>query len=87
MSFIKTAYRVRKREGVNANHINILRTISAKFLDYKEKEEIIRRCYKFKDTGYSVRGHFCKEIVEIPKKLWDQVKKMREDGKYEVVQI
>ena len=28
---------------------------------------------------------FSKETVEIRKKLWDQVKKLREDGKYAVI--
>ena len=41
--------------------------------------------YKLKDTTYSVREDFSKETVEIPKKLWDQVKKLREDGKYAVI--
>ena len=33
----------------------------------------------------SVREDFSKEAVEIRKKLWDQVKKLREDGKYAVI--
>ena len=41
----------------------------------------MRRCYKLKDTTYLVREDFSKETVEIRKKLWDQVKKLREDGK------
>ena len=41
----------------------------------------MRRCYKLKDTTYLVREDFSKETVEIRKKLWDQVKKLREDRK------
>ena len=41
--------------------------------------------YKLKDTTYLVRGDFSKGTVEICKKLWDQVKKLREDGKYAVI--
>ena len=32
-----------------------------------------------------MREDFSKEAVEIRKKLWDQVKKLREDGKYPVI--
>ena len=41
----------------------------------------MRQRYKLKDTTYSVREKFSKETVEIRKKLWDQVKQLREDGK------
>ena len=82
---MKKAHRVRRREGVKFNSTNTPRTIVTKFLDYKEKEEVMRRRYKLKDTTYSVREDFSKETVEIRKKLWDQVKKLREDGKYAVI--
>ena len=32
-----------------------------------------------------MREDFSKKTVEIRKKLWDQVKKLREDGKYAVI--
>ena len=83
--YIVRAHRVRRREGVKFNSNNTPRTIVAKFLDYKEKEEVMRRRYKLKDTTYSVREDFSKETVEIRKKLWEQVKKFREDGKYAVI--
>ena len=35
-------HRVRRGKGVNANSNNIPRTIVAKLLNYKEKEEIMR---------------------------------------------
>ena len=41
--------------------------------------------YKLEDTSYSVREDFSKETVEMRKKLWDQVKKLRGDGKYTVI--
>ena len=83
--YIERAHRVRRRKDVKFNSNNTPRTIVAKFLDYKEKEEVMRRRYKLKDTTYSVREDFSKETVEIRKKLWDQVKKLREDGKYAVI--
>ena len=83
--YIERAQRVRRTEDVKFNSSNTLRTIVAKFLDYKEKGEVMRRRYKLTDTTYSVREDFSKETVEIRKKLWDQVKKLREDGKYAVI--
>ena len=83
--YIERAHSVRRRKDVKFNSNNTPRTIVAKFLDYKEKEEVMRRRYKLKDTTYSVREDFSKETVEIRKKLWDQVKKLREDGKYAVI--
>ena len=74
--YIERARRVRRRKGVKFNSNSAPRTIVAKFLDYKEKEEVMRRRYKLKDTTYSVREDFSKETVEIRKKLWDQVKKL-----------
>ena len=80
--YIERAYRVRRRENVKSISYNTPRTIVGKLLDFKEKEEIMRQRYKLKD---SVRENFSKETVEIRKKLWDQVKKLREDGKYAVI--
>ena len=65
--------------------ITLLEQLLLSYLDYKENEEIMLRRYKLKDTTYSVREDFFKETVEIRKKLWDQVKKLREAGKYAVI--
>ena len=62
--YTQRAHRVRRREGVKFNRNNTPGTIAAKFLDYKEKEEVMQRRYKLKDTTYSVREHFCIETVE-----------------------
>ena len=74
--YIERAPCVRRREGVKFNSNKTPRTIVAKFLDYKEKEEVMRRCYKLKDTTYSMREDFSKEAVEIRKTLCDQIKKL-----------
>ena len=83
--YIKKVHGVRRREAFKFNSNNTPITIVPKFLDYKEKEEVMRRRYKFKDTTYLVREGFSQETVEIRKKLWDQVNKLREDGKYAVI--
>ena len=62
--YTERADRIRRREGVRFNSSNSPRTIAAKLLDYKEKEEVMRRRYKLKDTMYSVREDFFKETVE-----------------------
>ena len=62
--YIERADRVRRREGVRFNSSNTPRTIAAKLLDYKEKEEVMRRRYKLKGTMYSVREDLFKETVE-----------------------
>ena len=74
--YMERAHPVRRREDVKFNSNNTPRTIAAKFLDYKEKQEVMQRRYKLKDTTYSVREDFSKETVEIRKKLWDLVKKL-----------
>ena len=67
--YTERADRVRRREGVRFNSSNTPRRIAAKLLDYKEKEEVMRRRYKLKDTTYLVREDFSKETVEMRKKL------------------
>ena len=62
--YIERADRVRRREGVRFNSSNTPRTIAAKLLDYKEKEEVMRRRCKLKGTMYSVREDLFKETVE-----------------------
>ena len=36
--------------------------------------------YKLMDTTYSVRENFSKQTIEVCRKLWDNFKKLREDG-------
>ena len=85
--FIERAFCVRRKASVKSNGNNTPGTIVAKLLDYKEKEEIMRRRYKLKDTMYSVREDVSKETVQIRRKLWDQVNKLREDGKHAVIKF
>ena len=82
--YIEGAHLVIRRKGVNSNSNNTPRAIAAKLLDYIKREEIMRRRYKLIDTTYSVREDFSKETVEIRKRLWDQVERLREGGKWKV---
>ena len=45
----------------------------------------MRRRYKLKKKTYSVREDVSKETIEIRKKIWDQVEKLREYEKYAVI--
>ena len=74
--YIERVHHVRRREVIKFNSNNTPRTIAAKFLDYKEKEEVMRQRSKLKDTTYKVIEDFSKETFETRKKLWDQVKKL-----------
>ena len=65
--YIERAHHVRRRKDVKFNSSNIPRTIVAKFLDYKEKEEVMRRHYKLKDTTYLVREDFPKKLLKYAK--------------------
>ena len=61
-------------------------TVVIKLLSYKDKVEILKNSRKFKDTGIYVNEEFCKETIQIRKGLWDEVKRLRDDGKYAVIQ-
>ena len=75
--YIERAHSVRRRKDVKFNSNNTPRTIVAKFLDYKEKQEVMRRRYKLKDTTYSVREDFSKETVEIRLKSCEKMGSMQ----------
>ena len=53
--------------------------------DYKEKEEIMKRALKLKDTGFCIRENYSKETISIRKRLWEEMKKLRKKGKYAVL--
>ena len=53
--------------------------------DYKEKEEIMKRALKLKDTGFFIRENYSKETISIRKRLWEEMKKLRKKGKYAVL--
>ena len=59
--------------------------IIAKLLDYKEKEEIMNRAFKLKDTGFYIREDYSKETISIRKKFWEDVKNLCKKGKYAVL--
>ena len=62
------------------------RTIFAKLLDYRDKEQIIKNANKLKGSGIYINEDFSKETTEIRKELWLKVKKLRNEGMYAYIQ-
>ena len=60
------------------------RTIVAKLLNYKDKGHILKNTHHLKDTNIYIYKDFSKKLV-IRKSLWDEVKKLRQQGKYAVI--
>ena len=58
--YIERAHRVARNQSSKeaSNDLAKPRTIIAKLLDYKEKEDIMKRAFKLKDTGFYIRGLF-----------------------------
>ena len=80
---IERAHRVaagRKARG------DVPRTVVFKLLNFQDKVEIMKNCKNLKNTGIYINEDFCKETNELRKKLWEDVKKLRLDGKYAVIQ-
>ena len=61
------------------------RKITAKLLNYNEKEEIMKQAFKLKDTSIYTREDYSKETIPIHKKLWEEVKNLRKTVKYAVL--
>lgn len=45
-------------------------TIVAKLLNFKGKEEIIRRSYELKGTNFLLKTTFQKKLLRLEKKCW-----------------
>ena len=54
----------------------------AKFLNFKQREEIRRKAGNLKDTHYGIGEQFPKEVNQRRKSLLPIMRKAREDGKY-----
>ena len=60
------------------------RTIIAKFLNYKDKEKVLREyrpCRLWEERLY-INEEFSEETMEIRKKLFKQAKELRKKGKF-----
>ena len=65
---------------------NLPRTVVLKLLSYKDKVDIMENVNKLKGSGIYVNEDFSKETLEIRRELWKDVKRLRDEGKYAVLQ-
>ncbi|XP_065681515.1 uncharacterized protein LOC136095174 [Hydra vulgaris] len=61
------------------------RTIVLKLLNYKDKNKILNAVKNLRGTGVYINEDFAKETIEIRKKLWEEVKRLRSEGKYAII--
>ena len=69
--YTELAHRVARNKNNKEASDNLAkpRTITAKLLDYKKKEEIMKLVFKLKDTGFYIRNYYSKETISIKKKV------------------
>ena len=69
-----------KKKG-NSENPGKRRTIVCRFLNYKDKTNILRNAKKLKDKNIFVNEDFSHETMDLRKELWGKVKKHRDEGK------
>ena len=52
-----------------------------KLLNYKQKEEILKSTRKLKGSNIFINEDFCCETMQHRKKLWEEIKNLRSQGK------
>ena len=57
------------------------RTIVCRLLRFKDKEKFLQNSKKLKNTGTFIYEDFCKETMELPKSLWEEVLEHRWQNK------
>ena len=77
--YIERAHRVAQNQSSKEASNDLVQpsTIIAKLLDYKEREEIMKRAFKLRATGFYIREEYSKETISIHKKLWEEVENVR----------
>ena len=61
------------------------RTSIIKLLSYQDKINILKNAKKLKETGTYINEDFSRETTEKRKKLWDDVVRLRDEGKYAIL--
>ena len=62
------------------------KTIVIKLLSYQDKTLILKNAKRLRGSGIYINEDFAKETVEKRKRLWEEVKQHRRDGRYAVLQ-
>ena len=73
---IDQCHRMGKRKGTRP------RTIICKFLRFKDKQKILMKAKKLKNSGIYIYEDFCDATNELTKSLWEQVLEHRRQGKF-----
>ena len=61
---------------------NRSRTIICKATKFKDKQKILKSAKCLKDTGIFIYEDFCKDTMDLRKKLWNKVLEYRKQNKY-----
>ena len=70
---IERAHRIKKKES--SDNPGKPRTIVCRFLNYKDKTNILKNSKKLKGKNIFINEDFSHETMELRKKLWEKVKK------------
>ena len=65
-------HRVYKHTNSSKNQ-NHPRTIICKVTKFKDKQKILKYAKRLKDTGVFIYSDFCKDTIDLQKKLWKKV--------------
>ena len=80
------SHRVKRNADNNDDMNSKPPTIVAKLLHYKDKQDILHEAKTRKIRRYYFKEDFSKETLEIRKRLWDEVVRLREEeGKFAVI--
>ena len=76
---IERAHRIKKKG--NSDNPGKPRTIVCRFLNYKDKTNILKNTKKLKGENIFINEDFFHETMELRKELWEKVQKHRNEGK------
>ena len=78
----------RQEENKNEkNKKDVRRTIFLKLLGYKDETKTIKGIKKLKGTGIYINEVFSEETATKRKEFWEEVKRLREQGKYAAIRL
>ncbi|XP_065684372.1 uncharacterized protein LOC136096733 [Hydra vulgaris] len=61
------------------------RTLVLNLLNYQDKNKILKAVKQLKGTGIYINEDFAQETIYHRRKLWEEVKKLRSEGKYAIL--
>ena len=76
---IEQPHRIKKKR--NSENPGKSRTIVCRFLNYKDKTNILKDAKKVKGKNVFINEDFSHETMELRQELWEKVEKHREQGK------